>query len=206
MHHTRPVKLLIATILLATPAAAQNLYARAEGKASPIRDLRAGAVGDVLTIVISEVHKVTNEDKVERTNTTSLAARLEDYTLSSDTFKSNTLPRFDLRQQRVFDGESRQESDSDVRASIAVIVVDVQPNGNLVVAGSRVVTTSDETKTLRISGIVRPLDISATNTISSSQVADARISITGQGASTRYVTRGPVGALFDTLVWAAWPF
>ena len=162
--------------------------------------------GDILTIVISEVHSVTNEDKVERTNTTSLAARLEDYTLSSDTFKSNTLPRFDVRQQRSFDGESRQESDSNVRASIAVVVVDVQPNGNLVVAGSRIVTTSDETKTLRVSGIVRPLDISATNTVTSAQVADARVSITGEGASTRYVTRGPVGTLFDTLIWAAWPF
>jgi hypothetical protein len=38
------------------------------------------------------------------------------------------------------------------------------------------------------------------------QVADARISITGEGANTRQVTRGPVGQLFDTLVWAAWPF
>jgi flagellar L-ring protein precursor FlgH len=93
-----------------------------------------------------------------------------------------------------------------VRASIAVMVVDVQPNGNLVVAGQRTVTVNDEQKTLRISGIVRALDVTVNNTVGSQQVADARIAITGEGAGTRQVTKGPIGQLFDTLIWAAWPF
>ena len=116
------------------------------------------------------------------------------------------LPRIDIRKEQDFNGEARQNSTSDVRASIAVIVVDVQPNGNLVVAGTRVVTVNDETRTLRVSGLVRQLDITANNTVGSAQVADARIAITGEGGSTRAVTRGPVGQLFDTLIWAAWPF
>jgi len=37
-------------------------------------------------------------------------------------------------------------------------------------------------------------------------VADARISITGEGANTRTTTKGPIGQLFDTLIWAIWPF
>jgi flagellar basal body L-ring protein FlgH len=53
---------------------------------------------------------------------------------------------------------------------------------------------------------VRQLDITPANTVGSAQVADARISITGEGGNTRQVTRGPVGQLFDTLIWAAWPF
>jgi flagellar L-ring protein precursor FlgH len=85
-----------------------------------------------------------------------------------------------------------------VRASIAVVVIDVQPNGNLVVAGTRSVTVNDETRTLRISGLVRPLDVTPNNTVGSAQVADARIAITGEGANTRQVTRGPIGQLFDT--------
>ena len=191
---------------LAPLAIAQNPYVRTGVTISAVADLRARNVGDILTVLIQEQHSVKNEDKVERRQDTSLAARLEAYTLSDKTFQSNTLPRIDIRKESDFNGEAKQNSGSDVRASIAVVVVDVQPNGNLVVAGSRSVTVNDETRTLRISGLVRPLDVTTGNTIGSAQVADARISIAGDGANTRQVTRGPVGQLFDTLMWAAWPF
>ncbi len=116
------------------------------------------------------------------------------------------LPKIDIRKEQDFQGEAKQNSGSEVRASIACVVIDVQPNGNLVIAGTRSVTVNDETRTLRISGLVRSLDVSPNNTVSSAQVADARIAITGEGANTRQVTRGPVGQLFDTLLWVAWPF
>jgi flagellar L-ring protein precursor FlgH len=200
-HHT-----ILGLLLLAGALAAQNPYLRAGARLAPISDLRARSVGDILTITIQEQHTVKNEDKVERTNDTSLQARLEAYSLSEHTFKSNSLPRIDIRKEQEFEGESKQNMGSEVRASIAVIVIDVQPNGNLVVAGQRSVEVNDETKTLKISGIVRALDVSPRNTVTSAQVADARIAICGEGAGTRSVTRGPVGTLFDTLIWAAWPF
>lgn len=201
----------ISTILLASLATigvctAQNPYVRAGSSIGVVNDPRARNVGDILTVVVQEQQSVRNEDRVERRNDTSLAARLESFSLSDQTFKSNTLPRIDIRKEQDFNGEAKQNSISDVRASIAVIVVDVQPNGNLVVAGTRSVTVNDETRTLRVSGIVRQLDITSNNTIGSAQVADARIALSGDGASTRSVTRGPVGQLFDTLIWAAWPF
>jgi flagellar L-ring protein precursor FlgH len=196
----------IAALALATSASAQNPYVRNGVTISAIADLRARNVGDILTVVIQEQHSVKNEEKVERRNDTSLAARIEAFSLSDKTFKSNTLPRVEIRKESDFNGEAKQNSGSDVRASIAVVVVDVQPNGNLVVAGTRSVTVNDETRTLRVSGLVRPLDVTTNNTIGSAQVADARISISGEGANTRQVTRGPVGQLFDTLIWAAWPF
>jgi flagellar L-ring protein precursor FlgH len=158
-------------------------------------------------VIISENSTVKNEDKVNRENMTTLAARIESYNFSESTFPENVLPELDIRQQRSFEGNAKQEKDSEVEASIAAIVIDVQPNGNLVVAGSRTVHVDDDTRILRISGIVRPLDIDATtNRVTSAQVADARISIDTEGANARYVTRGPVGTLFDTLVWAVWPF
>lgn len=191
---------------LTVPVAAQNPYTRPGAAIGVISDLRARNVGDILTITIAETTKVKNEDKVERRNDTSLAARLEAYTLSDKTFSSSGLPKIDIRKEQDFTGESKQNSGSDVRASVAVIVVDVQPNGNLVVAGARTVTVNDESRTLKISGLVRALDVAPDNTVGSAQVADARISIVGEGAGTRQVTRGPVGQLFDTIIWAAWPF
>lgn len=198
--------LVLFALAAAPPLAAQNPYLRTGANISAITDLKARNVGDILTVSVQEQTSVKNEDKVERRNDTSLAARLEAFTLSDKVFKENVLPKFDVRKESDFQGESKQNSGSDVRASIAVVVVDVQPNGNLVVAGTRSVQVNDETRTLRISGVVRSLDVSPNNTVSSQQVADARIAITGEGASTRQVTRGPVGQLFDTLVWAAWPF
>lgn len=187
-------------------AAAQNPYVRSGAIVGIMSDLRARNVGDILTVLVQETHSVKNEDKVERRNDTSLSARLESYTLSDKTFQSSALPKIDLRKETDFNGEAKQNSGSEVRGSIAVVVIDVQPNGNLVVAGTRSVAVNDETRTLRISGLVRPLDVTINNTVGSAQVADARISITGEGGNTRQVTRGPVGQLFDTLMWAVWPF
>ncbi|MBZ0152652.1 MAG: flagellar basal body L-ring protein FlgH [Planctomycetes bacterium] len=192
--------------LLGVTAAAQNPYTRPGASIAAIADRRARNVGDILTITVQEQLSIKNEDKVERKNSTSLAARLESFSLSESAFDQNALPRIDVSKDTSFNGEAKQNSGSDVRASIAVIVIDVLPNGNLVVAGTRAVTVNDETRTLRISGIVRPLDITPGNTIGSAQVADARIAITGEGGNSRQVTRGPLGQLFDVLVWAAWPF
>lgn len=200
------IRSLCLLAVLAAPAAAQNPYVRAGANLGVVADLRARNVGDILTVVVQEQHSVSNQDKVERRNDTSLAARLEAYSLSEDTFKSSGLPRIDIRKESDFLGESKQNSGSTVRASVAVVVIDVQPNGNLVIAGTRTVTVNDETRTLRISGLVRALDVTPNNTVGSAQVADARIAILGEGGGTRQVTRGPIGQLFDTLVWACWPF
>ena len=203
--HSMLLTVAMATGLAAT-ATAQNPYVRTGANIGILADLRARNVGDILTVTIQEQTSVKNEDKVERRNDTTLAARLESYSLSDKTFKSSGLPKVEVRKESDFNGEAKQNSGSEVRASIAVVVIDVQPNGNLVIAGTRSVTVNDETKTLKISGLVRPLDVTPNNTVGSAQVADARIAIRGDGANTRTVTRGPVGQLFDTLIWAAWPF
>lgn len=203
------IKICIAFALaamFAAPGSAQNLFKARATRSSLIADHSARNVGDILSIVIQERHRVTNEDRTERDNTTSLRAQIEAYTLTEDTFKTNVLPEVDVRQTRAVQGEATQEKDSNFEARMAVMIVDRMPNGNLVIAGSRMVQVDDETKTLRISGVVRQLDISSNNSVSSSAVAEARVSITGEGGNTRMTTRGPVGALFDTLIWAAWPF
>lgn len=201
-----PTLVALAALALTATTAAQNPYVRAGANVAALADQRARNVGDILTVVIQEQSSVKNEEKVQRSNDTSLSARLESYSLSEKTFLSNVLPKVDVRKSQAFNGDAKQNSDSEVRASIAVVVIDVQPNGNLVVAGARTVTVNDETRTLKISGLVRPLDVTPANTVGSAQVADARIAIVGDGANTRQVTRGPLGQLFDTLIWAAWPF
>ena len=206
MFRTSCCLFLLVAISSNAPVVGQNLFEMRRTKARLTIPPVAREVGDLLTIVIQERHRIRNEDTTERSNETRFNARLDAYTLTQNAFPSNVLPDIDVRQLRSFDGEASQERDSSFEARVSVIVIDRLPNGTLVVAGTRIINIDDETKTLRISGLVRALDVTANNTVNSSQVADARVSITGEGANTHVITRGPVAAMFDTLFWVVWPF
>ena len=198
---------LLILAALASPLHAQSLWAKAKKKGPTkdwIEDNTAAHVGDILTIVIRERHKVKNEDKLDRTTSTTLSARLESFRIKSDAF--SVLPDLDVRSSRSHKGNAKQERDSDVEGRIAVTVVDELPNGNLVVSGQRSVVVDDVNKTLKISGIVRKLDIAADNTIQSNQVAEAKVAIMGTGKHRETVTRGPIGKVVETLWWLVWPF
>lgn len=206
LHTSIPFAAVLLSAVLAAPASAQNLFKERRTSGQMTDPIIAREVGDILTVVISERHRIRNEDTVERSNETVFNARLDQYTLTQGTFAENVLPNLDVRQLRSFDGEATQEKDSAFDSRMSVVVIDRLPNGVLVVAGTRMMQIDDETKTLRISGLVRPFDITQANQINSWQVADARLSITGEGGNTRVTSRGPVAALFDTLVWIVWPF
>ena len=82
----------------------------------------------------------------------------------------------------------------------AAIVVDVLWNGNLVIHGRQEVRINNEVRELLISGIVRPQDIAADNTIDHEQIAEARISYGGRGHITE-MQRPPVGQELYNLLW-----
>jgi flagellar L-ring protein precursor FlgH len=77
-----------------------------------------------------------------------------------------------------------------VSSGVAVQVIDVLPNGNLVIEGIRQVSFSKERQFATIRGIIRPMDVDFNNTISSSKVADARIDVVSEGALTTNQKKG----------------
>lgn len=195
-------------LALAVPgtAAAQSLYKNAgQPRCSLIADLRASGIGDILTVVIRETHKIEQKDTTDRKNDSSLTAKLATFNVGKDNLL-NTLPEVSASKSTAFKGDAQEKRDGNFEAQIAVTVVDVLPNGNLVVSGRRTVKVDDEEKTFRISGIVRPLDVTPKNTVTSAQVAEARVAIEGEGGNTRTTTKGPVGVFFEKLWWALWPF
>jgi len=104
--------------------------------------------------------------------------------------------------KRDFSGNSAFESARQFSDRITVAVIDVLPNGNLVIAGRRRVAVEGDDRVLAISGLVRPVDVSADNTVQSRYVDHLDISYEGQGAESRFVNQGWLGRVTNKL----WPF
>ena len=203
------MKYLIPLLLLcgaSLPAQSLHALAAQRGKVRGlISTLSARGRGDLLTIVIKEQHKVSSDDKVDRSKNSSLAIKLESFDISSEAF-GGVLPDLDIRSNQTQKGQGKQEKDATFEARIAVVVRDVLQNGVLVVSGKRTIKIDDEEKTLMISGLINIQDITTDNTVASDKVADAKVSITGKGGNTQYVEKGPVGRIIETAFWFVWPF
>ena len=86
--------------------------------------------------------------------------------------------------------------------SVTVVVIDILPNGNLVVKGNRERDIAGDIQTIELSGIVRPSDIEYDNTVMSEQVADFRLTTKNKGISAPYTKPGWLGSILDLI----WPF
>lgn len=153
------------------------------------KDSRAHRVGDMVTIIVSETAEATVEAATEisreydGTSQVGNLANLEGllkkrHILDPVATAGNLLSG---SSQREFTGEGDTDRKDTITATIAAIVTQVLPNGYLVVQGKREVVVNYEMQELQIQGIVRPEDIGSDNTVSSSQVAEARVFYAGRG-------------------------
>ena len=86
--------------------------------------------------------------------------------------------------------------------SVTVVVMDILPNGNLVILGNRERNIAGDIQTIELSGMVRPSDIEYDNTVRSEQVADFRLITKNKGVSAPYTRPGWLGTILDII----WPF
>jgi flagellar L-ring protein precursor FlgH len=89
-----------------------------------------------------------------------------------------------MNSQSSVQGQGQVIRREEVTLNVAALVTQVLPNGNLVVQGRQEVRVNNEVRELMIQGIVRPEDITATNTVVHTQMAEARISYGGRGQLT----------------------
>ena len=80
-----------------------------------------------------------------------------------------------------FSGSGKSDQQNSLNGTISVSVVEVLPNGNLAIRGEKRMTLNNGNEYIRLSGIIRPSDINAGNSILSTQIADATITYTGDG-------------------------
>jgi len=173
------------------------------------QDLRAHKVGDLVTINIVETSKATKKADTKTARTSSINAGIDSLLGYESKMKSWGVPKafdntamFKASMGNKFDGSGSTSRDESMTASITARVVQVLPNGNLVVEGTRKIRVNNETQNITLSGIIRPSDISPDNTVLSSYIADARIDYTGSGPVSDKQRPGWLARIVDFV----WPF
>lgn len=163
----------------------------------------ARQIGDILTIKITEDSKVDNKAirdlKKETDRSTTFNGEL-----GITTKNSNILPRMPgftiaAKSSNLLKGKADYKDERSFVDNITVVVVDILPNHNLVVMGTRNRDIAGDKQVIEVSGIVRTSDIAFDNTVKSEQVADFRIVTRNSGVAEPYNRQGWLGRVFDIL-------
>ncbi len=154
------------------------------GARSFFNDQRAAKIGDILTvnIEIQDSAQVNNTTARSRTSNTEAGVQallgLEGNLVGAGASLDPAVGFDSTTSSNGTGSVNRQET---VNLTIAAVITDRLANGNLVIGGSQEVRINNELRELLVSGVIRPEDVAADNTIAHTKIAEARISYGGRG-------------------------
>ena len=157
-------------------------------------DRRARYVGDTMTIAIAETTSASTKSDTKASRTTSISASAP--TIAGLPGKSFQGMGLAASGSNSLDGKGEAAANNVFTGTITVTVIEVLPNGNLLVSGEKQVSIGTGTEFIRLSGIVNPYFISTANTISSTNVADARIEYKESGVISEAQVMGWLARFF----------
>jgi len=165
-------------------------------------DPRASRVGDVITVNVSIADSADLSNTTSRSRTNSDAANLTNFfgveTILPKAMNPGNLVNMGSSNSNVGAGNvNRKES---VNMTMAALVAQVLPNGNLVIDGHQQVRVNNELRDLQVSGIVRREDITQQNSVNLDQIAEARVTYGGQGTVSDVQQPRYGSQLFDILM------
>ncbi len=194
------MRAILAFLLLAPAALAGSLWPANSGhERGMIADPKASGTGDILTIIVSEAVAASNSQSTKSSRDSSINDAVSSFIYPNLGLHKGSLPSLALSGKGAYDGGGDISNNQSLVSRAAVLVTDVLPNGNLVIAGVRVVTFSGETQYVVLHGLVRPADIAANNTVQSSNIAEARVEFYSKGQLTDAQKRGWLTNLYEKL-------
>ncbi|MCP4394158.1 MAG: flagellar basal body L-ring protein FlgH [Alphaproteobacteria bacterium] len=151
------------------------------------KDQRASRVGDILTVKVTIADKALLKNKSEQTREDKDEADITAFLGLQENLK-DILPEavdptnlLDTETSREISGDGSIDRNETIDITVAAIITQILPNGNLVVAGRQEVRVNYELRQLLVTGIVRREDISSANTVESDKIAELRVSYGGKG-------------------------
>jgi flagellar L-ring protein precursor FlgH len=183
----------------AMPAATGGAIYRPGADLRLFEDLKAGRVGDVLTVHLVEQTAATTSANTSTSRSTS--ASVTNPTILGRTPTFNGLPLFDgsLGGDSEFDGSGSSSQSNSLLGDITVSVVERYPNGNLLIRGEKWLNLNQGKEFIQLSGIIRPYDIAPDNSVVSTRIADAQIRYSGKGVLAEANRKGLLARFFDSV-------
>ena len=161
-------------------------------------DTKARVVGDLLTVVL--VERTQASKKAETSTAKDTSADIGNPTLFGRPLTHDGTPvgAFGLESSRSFTGKGDASQSNQLSGSVTVTVVDRLPNGNLLVTGEKNVALNQGSEVVRLTGVVRPMDVRPDNSVTSDRIADARIEYVGKGALADASAQGWLARFFSS--------
>ena len=151
------------------------------------KDQRAKEVGDILTVSLDLDDSATLANKTERERDDAEDADLTGFLGLEDELAKKLPQGIDAATVLSFGNKNTTKGDGDIERSedieltLAAVITQILPNGNLVIMGRQEVRVNAELRELMVTGVVRPEDIDSTNTITHEDIAEMRIAYGGRG-------------------------
>ena len=159
-------------------------------------DERPGRVGDIVTVLVDE--RTDASDEADMT-----AKKESTYNVNNGVSGAGILKFIrgimEFTTNNEAKGNGNVERTHSATTTIACLVTEVLPNGNLVIEGTRDVRTSEEVLQLQLAGVIRPQDVNADNQISSRLIANAEIAVKGRGMISRTQQPGIITQILQTV-------
>jgi len=167
----------------AEPGAPNSLWR--QGSRSFFHDARASRIGDIITV------NIAIDDRAELSNTSNRSRRGETNAgitnffglegALGDLLGTDPSALVTAEAESTHNGQGAINREERIELTVAAVITDRLPNGNLIIAGRQEVRINGELRELTVSGVIRPEDVTATNTVNHTQIAEARISYGGRG-------------------------
>lgn len=198
--------LLFATIFVCVTSGvcAESIWSKPGKTArSMFADRKATAAGDIITVVVQESAAASSSQNKKTDRQSSLNDAVQQFLFSAATSGLGThngeLPASNWSGSSSSSGGGSVNNSQSLTARAAVLITDVLPNGNFIIEGVRIVTFSGETQYVVLRGMVRPDDITSSNIILSSNIAEARVEFHTEGSLTEAQKRGWLSKLYEKL-------
>jgi flagellar L-ring protein precursor FlgH len=191
---------VVGTVLFPKPAFADSLW-HDEVARSMFADRRAAGVGDILTVIVQENNSASKDKNTRTSKSSGMDASISSFlyapAASGLLTKGGQMPALKYNSKNEFDGGGAIQNSERILARFAVRVIDVLPNRNLVLEGTRETAFSGEQQTIVLRGVVRPADITPDNNVLSHTIADATIKFVSKGTQTDSQRKGWFSKVWD---------